>query len=628
MPNTNSPWSTQSFTISEEDLNEIARESLSFTPAPQTAPPIQWHTTAPQTAAAPQRTTTAIRREVDATAAALRGVEIRGDLQQAVYLRGQLRHLRAEYQQALLGRTPFRDFTSPALEGSLANGAVLDEFTQVQKARRRQDIKNKLRRQLDGGVGRRYRFGGYTRTDIPDRIAACAWSGRIKAFKIAHMKRHLSGSSDAITAYLKTRPMYEEMPHHERDVLLGEYGLGVRVCADRVTSEWASLAYTILNTEGMRVGSYPYLSRHDVEKERDAGHYIDDASRVVVRVPKEEWGKWPRLQATRVRGYKRFAVGEEVIETPWTRLTLVRAPVTGKQYESSGLESCVASYHNASNRGSYAKLSTDVAEDVYTFGCEIEIVPGATHHRNAAAAEILEEMGSKLDIERDGSVPRGFEIVSGFGTFEALDEMVKELYSKFLTSRHDVYRATDQTGLHFHVGRKSGISLDNIKRMYVLESLFGQLTNTVSGRAGNNYCRRLARYVGVLSDYPLVSLLANSSHVEGDRYSSFNATGWNNSGGTRFEWRSCKSTTSYAAWRARIEYLRVLLQWADDGLMKDAALPTIDEFLTRVMDAPRNETVGLRRTLKLAATGRLLTEMGATVPVAYNGRTEYRLVNI
>lgn len=538
---------------------------------------------------------------------------------------------------AATGKT-FKNFTEAAMTGDLTKGKSIDELSEAARKaaylQKKKNFKLKVSRQLNCGNGRAWRFRGCDANDLREFKMQYALKGKIKAWALAWMNRQIGEFTTypmGLNAYFAQIADANSFTTGQRHYLGSEFGWSsTRITGDEY--EWSGRTYTVYSTYGR-----PELlvSRKTAEADRAAGHFIDDGLRRIVRVTRDEWEKWPRHTATRIAGYKQFVPQAEVLETPWQPISTVTSPVMKKKFLTDNINSCIARYHNAANNGSYAYLGSEAAAGEYTFGCEIEIIPGQGHHREAAAAEILEELGSKLDVERDGSVESGFEIVTGFGTFEALDELVRELYAKFLTSRINVYRSSSSTGLHFHVGRRDGIAMNAVKEMYILESLFPKLTDMLTGREGNNYCRRLRTYTASygVSDYltafGMRDLVRRAEPVQYDRYSSFNATAFGGDNtGRRFEWRSCKSTTSYASWRCRIEFLRLMLAWADDKIIREDKLPTVDDFLTRVMDAPRDSTVGIRRTLKSAAAGRLLTAMGATVPVAYNGRSEYAAVNI
>lgn len=491
-------------------------------------------------------------------------------------------------------------------------------------------LRAKIRAQLRGPT-RRWRYAeqfGARHATHPRSLVARGWiQGKWMAFSRTWGGIH--GSVErlrAMPAFLRTLPPPDKLSVRERDALLSLYGETVRFVNDR-SREFSTLTYTVRDVTGHLLA---YESRNAGREAKAKGFFVNEKERIIVRVPKDEWSKWPRAALLRCTGYKQFSGGTDEPLMPWADSSsdTVVTPITKKLLSRVSAAHAIAGYHNTMGRG-YIELDVPPS-DAYTFGCEIEIMPGRAHSREAAAVEILADLGNTLDIERDGSVPNGFEIVTGFGSFEALDKAVRVLYERFLSSRHGVYRTSSTTGLHVHVGRQAGIPSHEIVAMAQLEGLFPKLMSMLVGREPNRYCHRM--HPPSLGVPPaLFEERARINRLWGTlcnvRYSSFNATGWEGSDERRFEWRAPKSTTSYAAWRSRLELIQVMLKWAADDLLK-TKVPTIDDFLTRIMDSPRDDTVGLRRALKTAQGGRILTELDATVPVAYNGRREYSALNV
>lgn len=492
------------------------------------------------------------------------------------------------------------------------------------RERKQAELKRKIRAQLNCGVGRAWRiYAGHGST--PGYMMACSWMrGKAKAFKMAYRVNHpFSTNQEWLPRFLEWLPRPGKLSHHMRNALVREVGASIRSC-ENGQDEYAPLCYSIWDRDG-RITAF---GTRDAGKEHAAqGHYVDATSaRMIIAVPKDEWEKWGRRNHVVFSGYKQFQQAEGKLLLPWEAQDEVVTPITKKKLDGATLGYVISHYHNAKNKG-YIELD-EAPADVYTFGCEIEIIPARdrVHSREAAAAEIITDLGSTLDIEYDGSVSAGFEIVTGFGTFGALDKAVRELYARFLSSRHHVYRTAATTGLHIHVGRRAGIAKEKIVAMAQFEGMFPTLTTQLVGRVANRFCVRRGPHPAP-ELYDSARALRLFAALSSTRYSSFNATGWDDSEGTRFEWRSPKSTTSYAAWRSRLELLQVLLRWADNDLLR-TKVPTVDDFLKRVMDSPRDDTVALRRALKTAAVTRTLSALGATVSVEYNGRREYAALNV
>lgn len=502
---------------------------------------------------------------------------------------------------------------------AIVDGLFNAKANNLTQERKRFLFRTKLKQQLNGAAGRLWRYERHQHSLA--QMKARHWvSGKHTAVRTAMERAGITG--DSILQFLLRLPRPEKLDYEMKAAIRTLFGISMRACEGSI-DEFASLAYTLRDRQG-RI--YAYGDRDAHKRHRALGHYVEEKNRMIVTVPKDEWEKWPKSSHAVFTDYKQFKQVEGTLRLPWESEHVVIAPITKKQIERSSLAHTINAYHSTMARG-YIELD-EAPSSEYTFGCEIEIVPGGDHDRHAAAGEILMEMGSVLDIERDGSVANGFEIVTGFGTFNALDKVARQLYARFLSSRHRVYNATSKTGLHVHVGRRYGIDWKNIVAMAQLEGRFPTLFTQLVGRAANTYCVRLeAQPAPVVRDGGDSNLSRIFNRLRGSRYSSFNVTGWDSSSERRFEWRSPKSTTSYAAWRARLELINFMVKWADDDLMR-TSVPTIDDFLKRIMDSPRHETVGLRRTLKTAAVGRTLLALGSTVPVDYNGRREYAALNV
>lgn len=512
----------------------------------------------------------------------------------------------------------------------------------ARKQVRLRDFTRKMKRNLVG-VTRQWRYSNMTPREIGLQKAHNRLHGLHKAIKVG-LERRLQRQiphADFMSRFCLKLP-YPDAATADEVSVLSYMGISSRraYCPAKDTSiqEWTPLTVYVYDTNG-NTRLWDRTGRAYAKK---MGYYFGE-NNLIVAVTADEWTKWPKQTAVRMRGYKNFVKPEEAeaeIILPWSSsVSTVEAPITKKTYQLAGLDAAINSYHGASTRG-YIQLD-DVSSDTLTFGAEIEIVPKREANRHAAAAEILDSLGDVLDIERDGSVASGFEIVTGFGSFGALDAASRKLYGQFLSSRHGVYQATSATGLHFHVGRASGIARLTLLRMWAFEARFGALVNVMVGRQPNNYCRRSPALGGQSSYGPRLATavaggeeaLAAYLRLYGEtmfesRYSSINGTVWKNSDHTRFEWRACKSTTSYASFRARMELIKLMVEWADSNTMFVDSVPKVDDFLTRVADAPRDETVGLRRVLSCAPARRVLQEQQATVVIPYNGRREYAALNI
>lgn len=363
---------------------------------------------------------------------------------------------------------------------------------------------------------------------------------------------------------------------------------------------------------------------NQLERERAAGHYVERIGNnlyyTIARVPPGEWARW-RVdgEVIVVSGYKQFAASGGIVP-PFMRNNV--ASYRGKMFAGSP-ESSIASYHNAQQQGYRAIGSVD---DSTTIGAEIEIVP--RHDTALAASSILADFGDWLDVERDGSVESGFEIVTGFGSLDALSERVRELYRKHLASHNRAFRTNRSTGLHFHVGNKNLSSHAVYTLLFLLESC-RPLTTAIAGRAPNRYCV-FPMYYRSKENY-LSAMRTGVFEFSDTRYAHVNVRAFSLNGQRRVEWRAPHSTVSYANWRARAEFIVHALDYAlhTAPLVTTAKhdAPSYNDFLKYMADLPADKTVGIRRVLASSAVKNVMAQNGIVNPMHYNGRSEFALLN-
>lgn len=416
---------------------------------------------------------------------------------------------------------------------------------------------------------------------------------------------------------------------HHTIYALESYGLHYRGLSDG-SLEWMQLTFTLLDPVTGRAGEI--VGRKALRASQAKKHYIDYDKQSIVPVAEDVWSKWPEqnvLICARYKNFNRTVVKQSPFDSSSPHSPHIKSPFSDKLF--SNPQYAIGQYHQTKNNG-YIKLD---AVPGLTFGAEIEISIRSNQRpqvRDLAAAEILYEMKSVLDVERDGSVPNGFEIITGYGSFDALDGVVRKLYEKFLSAHSDVFVSSPRTGLHFHVGGEDQFETEQIGIMRTIETLYPALMNIIVGRGPTQYCGRATHPTRLYSTMPTdfqQMYLAMARGARESRRSSFNITSWDGeSEGPTFEWRACKSSTAYASWRARLEFINVLTKWVcEEGAGKDG-VPQLDALLTRIMDAPRTQTVALRRTLKSAPAGRVLTLADAKIPIAYDGRREYAAIRV
>jgi hypothetical protein len=396
----------------------------------------------------------------------------------------------------------------------------------------------------------------------------------------------------------------------------------IRVGADYFP--YAAIGKNLDPYTGGHVFSRPFATPTDVVQARKAGYYVarqhDEIAYTVIAVPKEQWAKW-RSDVLVVTGYKQFAPEETTVIPPYAR--------RGKEYKNKvflgGTACSISSYHESGKLRGYRALSPSAG---ITIGSEIEINPSAP--RETAASALLYDFGDWLDIERDGSVPSGFEIVTGYGSLEDLSARVRELYQKYLATRNHEFRASSATGLHFHVGSDKLTAKAIATLIYLLESC-PNLTVTIAGRRPNRYCV-FPRYRWA-KDWYLHRMAGDEPFVFSDvRYTHVNVRVSSNAGAQRFEWRSPASTTSFANWRARAEFIvhatRYALHTAPQIEAGKRDAPSYDDFLQFMDTLPREQTVGIRRLLASSAAKRAAEAYDIKNPLPYNARSEYELLSV
>ena len=376
-----------------------------------------------------------------------------------------------------------------------------------------------------------------------------------------------------------------------------------------------------------------YVSRSQLAKLNTNKVTILHDVREVYPVPPEAFESWPMIKEIRVRSYKRFEITAEKKVPPY--IAQFGDQVTGN------VESSLRGYHTSRTEG-YVQLG-DIDPSYPTFGCELEFIPNANYRLAAesrassysrrrlagayeVASRILATCSDILDIENDGSVPSGFEIVSGYGHFDALDAAMRKLYK--LHIEKGLLQTSNRTGLHFHVGWEP-ITHSYLAKLCAFVSRYRQLIVLVAGRSPNRYCRINNFHIkrGTVEGVDAPAWTACALPV--DRYNAINTQVWDASDiPPRFEWRSPKATISYATWRARLEFICHLTTWIGKHQETDELQP-LDEFISYVMAHPKECTVGLRRLLSSAAGQTLLVGgLGVRVPVCYNSRSEYSLLKL
>ena len=156
----------------------------------------------------------------------------------------------------------------------------------------------------------------------------------------------------------------------------------------------------------------------------------------------------------------------------------------------------IHSYHSQSRPPlHFFNTASDLPNPLY-FGVELEIDEGGEDHGNARA--ILEELGTEHAFaEHDGSLAKGFEIVTHPFTLKYYNETLSDNFSEAMATAAKLdYRShdTDTCGLHVHVGR-DGLGAtpderdDTIAKIWLLMYRFRHELINLSRRTPANLTR-------------------------------------------------------------------------------------------------------------------------------------------
>lgn len=268
-----------------------------------------------------------------------------------------------------------------------------------------------------------------------------------------------------------------------------------------------------------------------------------------------------------------------------------------------------------------------------TFGTEIETnVVSFESSRQRRATELLLDFPDKLDVEFDGSVSRGFEIVTGYGSYEKLRELLASLYGGHLGDGAR-YRFSNSTGAHIHIGRygcgDDAMTLPATASAFEFLARFPLFAQLVSGRPWNRYCLALPYRVSHFQNPERLLESMHDDSVYSSRYLGLNVSRMFD-GGTTVEWRSPRGTASYPTALARLQFIRILMTMS----VAEPLVPIMAKtFVEKVESMPREETAALRRLLATRAiNAQLLAHADpgnlqeSCVPFAalpYNSRAEF-----
>lgn len=170
-----------------------------------------------------------------------------------------------------------------------------------------------------------------------------------------------------------------------------------------------------------------------------------------------------------------------------------------------------------------------------TMGFELELEALDESHRARAADTMREQLAPQIDIERDGSLNCGFEIVSGFGKPESIDALALRTTSaayRLGLKGHD----TRTAGLHITISADSTLHQRRIVDWFHRDEN-KWLVDAISRRGDSGFRERFGS--------------SRNSDKYRSHYSIANCR-WRNVGNKLVEIRAFKSTTRGDAIRAAL----------------------------------------------------------------------------
>ena len=231
------------------------------------------------------------------------------------------------------------------------------------------------------------------------------------------------------------------------------------------------------------------------------------------------------------------------------------------------------------------------------FGVELEVDEGGEDHDNAAA--ILDKLGPQYaHAEHDGSLSRGFEIISQPFTLKFYREVLSQRYADAMAEASSLgYKSHDTTtcGLHIHVGREGLGKDDNerdntITKIWVLMYRFHPQLVTLSRRHQTQLDRWAAlpslEDLGDLSsiyEQPLPDLkLKLKQNGVFNRYKALNLTNRNT-----IEFRLFRGTLKHSTLTATLQLVHNLCALAMTMSGVDALTITWEQLQTLLsVDSP------------------------------------------
>jgi hypothetical protein len=259
-----------------------------------------------------------------------------------------------------------------------------------------------------------------------------------------------------------------------------------------------------------------------------------------------------------------------------------------------------------------------------TFGVELELLPSRALSRDVALTWVKMNAKEKINIERDGSINEGFEVVTGFGAYEDVVDAMRRVYAPRIA-----WRRSRRAGMHVHIGEYGRIP--DLMYAALLAAFLARNTEVhavVAGRPNTRYCHKMPPQFSLpwgelVRRAGLGSLTSNLT-----RYYEVNLSRLER-GAATYEWRRPIAQPRFIGALAQFQFIHALVDFfrvrSTDVLLSE---PTMSQFVSHVMDMDRTCTAALRRLLTARPVqSRLVPVVPDLAKLAYNARREFQFCN-
>lgn len=258
-------------------------------------------------------------------------------------------------------------------------------------------------------------------------------------------------------------------------------------------------------------------------------------------------------------------------------------------------DSIIRQYHQSNPQ--HIPSEYDNRKPRVLMGLELECEIKDGHDREDKAIEVLDAIGTYKDgdkrytyceLERDGSLNYGFEIVSGF---TGLDVHRKQL--EFFKNQWDGVKShnTSTCGLHVHVC-KSSMTLYHAAKLvfFINDEKNHSLIKALARRTESSYAR--------IKNKSNIVWLKNArqtrnplNNLNGDRYEALNFQN-----DKTIEFRLFKGTLKYETIQSCLEFSFLSWHFTRDASIQNLTIPKFLEFINKPEN--RNDSIYLREYLK------------------------------